>query len=422
MPENESILLLYFGDQLMGSLHRLKGGKLIFVYDDHYRDLETAVPLSLSMPLIEKEHGHSRVSPFLWGLLHDNELVLQRWAARFTVSASDCFGLLSGIGNDCAGAIRFVKPDEVDSVVNGGKSLLKPEIIEQRLAELRRDPAMGRISGDKGQFSLAGAQAKTAFQRKGSRWYLPWGSEPTTHILKPPRPDLNGHVENEHFCQSLAKALGLRAATSEVLRFGNETAICVERYDRMVSGRKFVRVHQEDVCQALSIHPARKYESEGGPGVPSIMSLLNRSSQPIEDRRRFMEAVVFNYLVLGSDAHAKNYSLLLGVRGQVRLAPFYDLASLLPYVKQRKDQRLAMKIGSYYRDSQIRPKHFERMARLCEFPYPELRKIIIEMAGQIPAQAESVLSEINFQGMNHPILDMLKEKLSVRSKNILKGF
>ena len=151
MPENESILLLYFGDQLMGSLHRLKGGKLIFVYDDHYRDLETAVPLSLSMPLIEKEHGHSRVSPFLWGLLHDNELVLQRWAARFTVSASDCFGLLSGIGNDCAGAIRFVKPDEVDSVVNGGKSLLKPEIIEQRLAELRRDPAMGRISGDGGR-------------------------------------------------------------------------------------------------------------------------------------------------------------------------------------------------------------------------------------------------------------------------------
>jgi serine/threonine-protein kinase HipA len=310
----------------------------------------------------------------------------------------------------------------VDSVVKGGKSLLKPEKIELRLAELRRDPALGRVSGDKGQFSLAGAQAKTAFQRKGSQWYLPWGSEPTTHILKPPRPDLNGHVENEHFCQSLAKALGLRAATSEVLRFGNETAICVDRYDRMTSGRKLVRVHQEDVCQALSIHPARKYESEGGPGVPSIMSLLNRSSQPIEDRRRFMEAIAFNYLILGSDAHAKNYSLLLGVGGQVRLAPFYDLASLLPYVKQEKDKRLAMKIGPYYRDSQIRPRHFERMARLCEFPYAELRKIINEMAGQMPARVESVLGEINSQSVSHTILDVLKVKLIARSKKILKDF
>lgn len=422
MPENDSVLLVYLGDQRMGTLHRIKGGKLIFRYDDEYRKLDAAVPLSLSMPLIEKEYEHDKVSPFLWGLLPDNELILQRWALRFSVSASDCIGLLGDIGNDCAGAIRFLKPDEEDGVAEKGKSLLVPEQIEKRLADLRRDPALGRISGDRGQFSLAGAQAKTAFQRRGNQWYLPWGSEPTTHILKPPRPDLNGHVENEHFCQSLAKALGLRAANSEIIRFGNETAICVERYDRIVSGRKIIRVHQEDACQALSIHPAGKYESEGGPGVSDIMNLLNRSSHSIEDRRRFMEAVVYNFLILGSDAHAKNYSLLLGVGGQVRLAPLYDLASLLPYVKQRKDRRLAMKIGPYYRDTQIRPRHFERMARQCEFPYVELQRMIAEMASEIPEQVGSVLDDLNSRGMDHPILNELKTKLIARSKIVLKEF
>ncbi|MBC9867421.1 MAG: type II toxin-antitoxin system HipA family toxin [Opitutae bacterium] len=422
MPDNDSVLLLYFGDQRMGTLHRIKAGNLKFRYDDKYRELPTAVPLSLSMSFIEKEHGHEKASPFLWGLLPDNELVIRRWAARFRVSASDCFGLLGGIGNDCAGAIRFLKPDAVDSVSKGGKLLLDTEQIEERLAELRRDPALGRISGDRGQFSLAGAQAKTAFQRRDNQWYLPWGSEATTHILKLPRPDLNGHVENEHFCQSLAKALGLRAATSEVMRFGNETAICLARYDRMVSGKKLLRIHQEDTCQALSIHPSGKYENEGGPGVSDIMKLLNRSSRPIEDRRRFMEAIVFNYLISGSDAHAKNYSLLLGVDGQVRLAPLYDLASLLPYVKQWKDQRFAMKIGPYYRDSQIRPRHFEKMARLCEFPYADLQKMIAEMAAKIPERVGSVLNDMNSRGLVHPILKALKKKLITRSKIVCKEF
>ena len=55
MPENDSVLLLYSGDQLMGTLHRIKGGKLIFRYDDKYREIDTVVPLSLSMSFIEKE-------------------------------------------------------------------------------------------------------------------------------------------------------------------------------------------------------------------------------------------------------------------------------------------------------------------------------------------------------------------------------
>lgn len=74
------------------------------------------------------------------------------------------------------------------------------------------------------------------------------------------------------------------------------------------------------------------------------MELMNRSSEPVQDRRRLMEALVFNYLILGTDAHAKNFSLLLGRDKQVRLARLYYIASFLPYGSRRKDCRFAIKI------------------------------------------------------------------------------
>ncbi|MET4034705.1 MULTISPECIES: HipA N-terminal domain-containing protein [unclassified Bradyrhizobium] len=62
-------------------------GRLTLVYDKDWRQAEGAYPLSLSMPLAAEEHGPSAVQAFLWGLLPDNERVLERWARRFQVSA-----------------------------------------------------------------------------------------------------------------------------------------------------------------------------------------------------------------------------------------------------------------------------------------------------------------------------------------------
>jgi serine/threonine-protein kinase HipA len=320
------------------------------------------------------------------------------------------------------GAIRFVTSESLNKIEEGGSTLLSDRELEKRLADLRRDPALGREPQDRGQFSLAGAQSKTALQRKAGKWYLPWGREPTTHILKPARSDLDGHVENEHFCLRLAGALGLPVANSEVLQVGEETAIVVERYDRIMLNKRLTRVHQEDTCQALGIHPSLKYQNEGGPDAIKIMELLNRSSQPVEDRRRFMEALAFNYLIMGTDAHAKNYSLLLGRSHQVRLARLYDLASILPYVDRRKDCRLAMKVGRTYLDAQIRPRHFDQMARLCEFSASHLREIVVDMANDLPSKTEAVAGEMSESGITHPVVDRLLDLLSRRSEGILRMF
>lgn len=60
----------------------------------------------------------------------------------------------------------------------------------------------------------------------------------------------------------------LRAAISRIVRFEEETAIVLERYDRRVlTGGRVERLHQEDLAQATATHPASTYQNEGGPAL-----------------------------------------------------------------------------------------------------------------------------------------------------------
>jgi mRNA-degrading endonuclease RelE of RelBE toxin-antitoxin system len=204
----------------------------------------------------------------------------------------------------------------------------------------------------------------------------------------------------------------------EPFSWRNELAIVIRRYDRRTGADRLVRIHQEDACQALGMHPAHKYENEGGPGIFRIMDLLNQSSRAVEDRRRFMAAIAFNYLIMGTDAHAKNYSLLLGEGGRVRLAPFYDLASLLPYQRQRRDERFAMRVGGYYQDYRIQPRHFERTARQSGYPPGELMRQIGAWAMTLPEQARELLAQLGKEGIKTPVLRKLVDGLEQRCKRL----
>ena len=132
------------------------------------------------------------------------------------------------------------------------------------------------------------------------------------------------------------------------MHFQDEIAIVITRYDRIRTQGGLRRVHQEDVCQALAINPARKYQNEGGPGIAEKLSTLLRiySGRPDEDVETFVDSIIYNWLIVGTDAHAKNYALLIGAGGSVRLAPLYDLASALPYPQiDLKRAKMSMKIG-----------------------------------------------------------------------------
>ncbi|HXA76900.1 MAG TPA: type II toxin-antitoxin system HipA family toxin [Candidatus Acidoferrales bacterium] len=403
----------------MGRFFRDMKGRVSFVYDEKWRNAADAYPLSLSMPLTLDEHGNSKTDPFLWGLLPDNEKVLDRWGKKYQVSSRNAFGLITGVGEDCAGAVQFVRPDRLDAIL--GKQppeieWLTPGDIAQRLRSLREDHAAWRNPRDTGQFSLAGAQPKTALLLEEGRWGIPSGRTPTTHILKPPTAHFDGHAENEHFCLELGRAIGLPVANSEVMRFKDEIAIVIERYDRIHAGNVWQRVHQEDTCQALSIQPTRKYQSDGGPGVRDIVDLLKTfSSKPGEDMGTFLDAVYYNWLIAGTDAHAKNYALLIASAGQVRLAPLYDIASILPYPDiDIQKARSSLKIGNEYRLRNIGKYQWQKLAQGVSVDADALTARIVEIADAVLENIPEVTKRTKKEGLDHPLIDRLAKKLTVR--------
>lgn len=348
-------LVVLMGDAVAGRLIRTQGS-LLFEYDEVYRDRRSATPLSVSLPVEVRAHTDRAVAPWLWGLLPDNEAVLGRWASRFGVSAASPFSLLSSpVGEDCAGAIRFVRADRVDVVLRrrGEVEWLDEAGVAARLRALHVDATAWLGTDVLGRFSLAGAQAKTALLLRAGRWGVPAGSVPTSHIVKPAILGLDDHDLNEHLCLRAARLSGLVCAESRVASFEDQSAVVIARYDRRETDDGSVtRIHQEDLCQALGRHPRDKYQSEGGPTSNDIVRLL-RATLPGSASEtavwRFFDALTYNWLICGTDAHSKNYSLLLAGR-QVRLAPLYDIASALPYRSiPAQKLRMAMKFGGSYR-------------------------------------------------------------------------
>ncbi|TAK48720.1 MAG: type II toxin-antitoxin system HipA family toxin [Xanthobacteraceae bacterium] len=403
----------------IGRVNREARGRIRFVYDDEWRRAADAYPLSLSMPLGAKEHGRAVTEAFLWGLLPDNERVLARWATKFQVSARNVFALMSHVGEDCAGAVQFVTPERLKAI-RGGKEdkveWLDEDDIAKRLETLRADNAAWRLPRDTGQFSLAGAQPKTALLFQNDRWGIPSGRLPTTHILKPPTGQFDGHAENEHICLMLARSLGLPAAQSTVMRFKKEIAIVIERYDRQRKGNDIIRVHQEDMGQALGIAPTKKYQNEGGPSAYDIVQLLRTYSTDREtDLNTFINALGFNWLIAGTDAHAKNYSLLLGGH-RIRLAPLYDVASILPYDGFDFPKiKLAMKIGGEYKLSQINLHQWQKFAREVHVDADELVARLAAMAKRLPDEVNAAHLSANKQGLDAPIIEKLAKQLTERA-------
>lgn len=417
-------LAIIIDGRIMGEIRKDKRARLTLTYDADWRQTPDAYPLSLSMPLVVAEHENAKIEPWLWGLLPDNEAILARWGQRFQVSPRNPFALLAHVGEDCAGAIQIVQPERADALrtqLAGQVEWLDDKDIAERIRILRKDQAAWRIARDAGQFSLAGAQPKTAFLFENGRWGIPSGRAPTTHIVKPPIEAFDGHAENEHVCLALARALGLPAAASQVRVFDGEVAIVVERYDRVRMGDTIRRLHQEDMCQALGLPPTGKYENEGGPGVPLIVELLRTySSRPIDDVWTFIQALALNWLIGGTDAHAKNYSVLIGAGGRARLAPLYDIASTLPYDFDFKKLRLAMKIGGKYLLDDISLRHWNKLASSVRLDEEQVRTKCLDLAERLPDALADVIKTARADGLDNVVLQRLSEVITIRATRCQK--
>ena len=414
---------VFIAGVMAGTITHKPGGNHRFDYDPVYQDGAQRIPLSQSLPLTQRRHGMRPISNWMWGLLPDNEITLDRWARRFRVSARNPFALLGAMGEDCPGAVQLTHSG-TGIAAGGDVAWITKAGLERRITELLKDPGAGRLDDDRGQFSLAGAQAKTALLREGSRWGVPSGRMPTTHILKPESPRFPGLAANEHFCLELARAAGLPAVRSEVLHTGNASVFVSERYDRFrQNGSKTIlRLHQEDCCQALGIAPQKKYQSEGGPGIPEIMELLRFSKAPETDRGRFMRAQAFNFVIAGTDAHAKNFAILYEPSGAYRLMPLYDVISFLPYHTRTPQLKLAMTIGGRRHPSEIKPHHWERTAERCGYPAARMQQSVRELLETVPDLAGKVRKDCVAAGLDKAFVTRLASLVADHARELAKGY
>ena len=399
-------LRVYLNNRLVGHLLKEPGGAISFRYDESWLGWENAIPVSLSLPLREDAYRGAPVSAVFENLLPDSEALRRRVAESVGAEGADAYSLLAAIGRDCVGALQFIA-GEIDEQGVAIESIpVDDAAIEKLLRSLSQVP-LGLSRDDDFRISIAGTQEKTALLWDGKRWCKPLGTTPTTHILKPqigelPNGiDLSNSVENEFYCLSLLAAFGLPVNDATIKTFGKTTALVVGRFDRRwTRDGRLLRLPQEDCCQALSVPPTRKYQSDGGPSLVQILDLLKGSDTPDEDRKAVLKAQVLFWLIGATDGHAKNVSIFLGPGGTYRLAPFYDILSAQPSLDarqiERKQMKLAMAVGAknHYRIDGIQTRHFFETGKAAGLSKVTVQTVIDEISATARDTMERLADEL----------------------------
>jgi len=400
-------LSVYLNGRLVGQLRRQSSGAINFQYDRSWLEWDSAIPVSLSMPLREDRYIGDPVIAVLENLLPDNEPIRRRLAERAHADGYDAYSLLAAVGRDCVGALQILPEGTVPAPAG---SIDARQVSDAEIADivsgLGRNP-LGIGDDEDFRISIAGAQEKTALLYWKNTWHVPHGTTATTHIFKPqigqlPNGiDLSNSVENEYLCLKFVNALGIPAANAEIADMAGQRVLIIERFDRLwTRDQRLLRLPQEDCCQALSVPPSRKYESEGGPGIRDIAELLKGSDTPEADQRTFFKAQIVFWLLGATDGHAKNFSIRLAPAGRFRLAPLYDVVSAQPSfdAKQiRKNQmKLAMAIGTkrHYAVDTIAPRHFMQTAELCGLPSKMAAGVIEELGDIGKAKIDKTLERL----------------------------
>lgn len=403
----------------VGTLSQLQG-RLGFSYAVAWLASGGASALSQSLPLGDQAFDDGAARPFFAGLLPEGGK-RQLIAQTLQVSRQNDFALLDSLGGECAGAVMLLEPGDTPPAPDAHRAVRWLD-APQLLAVLDELPLRPMLAGDEGlRLSLAGAQDKLPVVAEGKKIGLPLYGTPSTHILKPPIQGVDGSVFNEGFCMALALALKLDVAKTQIRHVagqaGQRDYLLVERYDRQ-AGLPNLRLHQEDFCQALSVAPETKYQSEGGPDLAQAFALLARATRPSAPQTlKLLDFVVFNALIGNHDAHGKNFSLLYTDKGAV-LAPLYD--ALCTAVYPALTDKMAMKIGSKYKFAEVQARHWVQFATQAGLSPAQVKKRILALAQRLPPLAHATLASFDAEGNSHPVLAQIVTLIEQRCAQTIR--
>ena len=401
---------VWFDDLAVGQVDVAADGSLSFGYSERWLLTAGAFPLSVAIPLRPEPYPSDVISPWLANLLPEEDQ-LKVLTRSLGLEQADVLAVLAAIGGDTAGALSFGAASDRAAwsyaPLTDFYHTADPKVaLERHFEDLGRRPF---LAGEDGvRQSLAGGQKKSALAvldetgapvlrlpQGGDVLAIPLNGAPSTLIVKPDNPNLPGITENEVWCLRMAQAIGIDAAQATIIQSSQRTAIGVLRYDRRI-GRsgQLLRLHQEDFAQANGLPPGRKFERGTLPGL-NLKTLLETGRHvSAGDALALLDQVIFNIIVANTDAHAKNYSLILPVGATPRLAPLYDVSTVLswPHVVQSYAQFIA---GKKRQPDMIAGRHWEAIARDIGYRPTDVKNRVQQIVDAMVASNGKVTDEVS---------------------------
>ena len=408
-------LSVYFEQRRVGTIDIDKNGPG-FRYDPSWMGLRGAFPISITMPLRSERIASDTFLPWAANLLPES-VQLRTLGQLLGMARGDVIGLLSAIGGDTAGALSIGQPGRTASL--HWRPIDKPEDLERLIEEL---PSKPFLVGNEGvSMSLAGVQTKLAVAVDQTGCVcIPMNGSPSTHILKPDAPRLWGSVQNEAFCLTLARRMKIPTPSVTTGQAGKRTYLLVKRFDRTEVSGRWRRLHQEDYCQALGKPPSAKYEANQtgirGPALEDMFELTRRH-MPSIDIVHLLDMVVVNVLACNTDAHAKNYAIIIRGNG-ASIAPMYDL--MCGEVWENVTKNLAQKIAGKSRGDHLNGRGWQQFARECGLNPRQVLDRVGTLAKSALAEAEAAASEVAaMPAGTHEVLDQTREAVERRARILL---
>ena len=336
-------LFIAFNEDVIGELF-FENNQFKLNYYDEWKEKG----FELSPHLKFNGSPSENIKNFLKNLLPEGEN-LDDISIFLQISKYNTFGLIKEIGKDVAGAINFYS--ELPQKQEKKFIEISKEELSKKIKNINYENIL--VWNGKVRLSIAGVGKKLPVMIKKGKFGFGEGKYASTHILKFDKKEFH-LVENEYLTLWIAKNIGLEVNDAQIINIDGEKILVIKRFDREFNYDKINKKHIIDGVQLLNMPPEYKYQKVYGEnsaieGV-TISKLSNAiekyTKNPLKEKDKFINWVLFNLIIGNTDAHGKNISFYVGKEG-ISITPFYDILNTSIY-KEFYDTKLALSIGDNF--------------------------------------------------------------------------
>ncbi len=382
-----------------------ESGNMAFKYDEGY----SMPAISLSLPIQAEEFSEYTTRAFFSGLTPEGGM--REFFMQLTHAAGNDYSkLLERLNDESLGALVFsAGPQEP-----GGAAGYEP-IPEDLFAQFAANPTLtaSRIN-NQSRLSLTGAMAKVGLylHPHTGEWYIPYGSMPSTHIVKAASDSFPYQTVNEALCMEAARLCGFDVPGFHLMAMpGSQPLFVIERYDRRFPDNPLLsrgcpepqRLHQEDFGQATSVVSVMKYEPADGNYFNRVISCASTACEgnAYGEAQLCVQYQFFNYLIGNCDNHLKNHSLLYAPDLSDRLvAPLYDVTCTTVY---GIDLEMGVSFGGSRRITDVTRRQVTQALRSANRPVEASMRDFDELAEILPGKLRDAAASLADDGFEAAI-------------------